>query len=346
MPLKLEEISPKFRALTDLLLFTDRVDLDLANFKQLLRENHLPHLRYLLDRFEKSADIAWENGDQFWHHRFSFLFSLNERGITNTIEKFLDERFIWLLKAKPKIHPHYDLEYLQYLQYCKVKRERKENLLIVRRNLVECANYCSTEKLIGLIHSFIPDAFKDINEYVKLISQRLTYSVRYLDVLRSLEKKGVEFDKSPLVMLAKEILLIRSYSERNCRALFALLNDPVILSQIKETYSPTYRKAFLEILTESDYHRIEEYHLRNVKNILELDISLADEIIALYADKLYARSVRHKRANITKLIRLLKRFPACSPKQLLGHMSGRGMNADLRTLMKEFPDLEIFGAFI
>lgn len=346
MPLRIEQITPKFRELTDLLFFSDRQDLDLSNFKRLLRENHLSHLRYLLDRFERATDIAWENGSQFWYHRLSFLFSLNERGLTNAIEKFLDERFVRLLKSKNKIHPNYDLEYLQYLQYCRVKRERKENLLIVRRNLIDCANYCSTDKLISVIHSFIPDVFKDISEYVKSISTRITFSVRYFDVLRSLEKKGVSFDKEPLVMLAKEILLIRSYSERNCRAFFALLNDPYVLTKIKETYSLTYHEALLEVLSLCDYYRIEEYHLRNVKNLLELDVSLADNIVASYANKLYVRDVSHKKANINKLIRLLKKFPQCSPKQLLGHMSSNGHTSDLKTLMEVFPELSIFEAFI
>lgn len=276
-----------------------------------------------------------------------FVSILSKReGTTNAVEKFLDERFVRLLKSKNKIHPNYDLEYLQYLQYCKVKRERKENLLIVRRNLIDCANYCNTDKLISVIHSFIPDVFKDISEYVKSISTRITFSVRYFDVLRSLEKKGISFDKEPLVMLAKEILLIRSYSERNCRALFALLNDHYILTRIKETYSLTYHEAFLEILNLCDYYRIEEYHLRNVKNLLELDISLADSIVASYADKLYVRDVSHKKANINKLIRLLKKFPQCSPKQLLGHMSSNGHTSDLKTLMEAYPELNIFEAFI
>lgn len=147
-------------------------------------------------------------------------------------------------------------------------------------------------------------------------------------------------------MLAKEILLIRSYSERNCRALFALLNDPDVLDKIKKTYSPTYREALLEILSECDYHRIEEYHLRNIKNLLELDGTLADEIVALYSDKLYARHVSHKRGNITKLIRVLKKFPSCSPKKLLGYLSGQGVNADLNSLIDAFPELKIFEAFI
>src|SRR5882724_4870297 len=62
MSLNLNEINPKFRQLTDLLLFSDQMDLDLSEYKFLLRSNQTAHYPYFWDRFQKASEIFWEKG--------------------------------------------------------------------------------------------------------------------------------------------------------------------------------------------------------------------------------------------------------------------------------------------
>src|SRR5678815_3683561 len=120
MMIQLDKVNPKFRQLTDLLFFSDRMDLDLSEFKQLLKENHDPHFDYLWDRFKKGTEIFWENGEQFWFDRLSFLLSLNEKTLAKYVEDYLQKRMFSTVRAKFSIDIKYDNEYLQFLQFCKV----------------------------------------------------------------------------------------------------------------------------------------------------------------------------------------------------------------------------------
>jgi len=343
---RLEEINPKFRQLTDLLLFTDRVDLDLSNFKHLFRENHSKNLIYFLERLERSLEIAWENGEQFWQHRLSFLLSLREKGLISCLDKRLEKRFVTLMKQKSQINIQYDLPYLQYWTYCNVKRQRGENLFTAKQQLIRLLDYVSVDKMIPIILSFIPSVFRSINEFAEMITHKITQSTRYFDTLLALEKRGIEFDWMPLLELTNEIILVRPYNERNCRAFFVLLNDSCILSEIKKHYTPLHREGILEILEECDYRRIEENHLRNIKNLIELDETLADEIVERYADKLYLHPIHHKKGNINKLIRILKKFPQASSKRLLLYLSVNGLMKDIEELVKHHKELEGLVAFV
>jgi hypothetical protein len=341
----LGKINPKFRNLTDLLFFSDRMDLDLSEYKNLLRENHAEHKEYLWGRFQKSSEIFWEQGSQFWSHRLTFLFSLNENSLSTDMSAYIEKRMFNLVKMKYVIDVRYDIELQQFLEYCKVKTQRRESLQTVKDYLLSMPSHVSVEKLLQLINHFIPLLFKDVNEYTDHIAKKIPQSARNFELLRELEGHGLAFNKQPIMLLAKDLLLERTQNDKNRRALFSLLHDPSILSFLK-TNSVSYKDRVISLLNACDYKEIEDRHLSNVKVLLELEPTLGDDLASIYAEKLYARGTGHKKANADKLIRLLKSFPQIQPKKVLAFLSAHNKMTDIKYMLSAFPDLKKLAAFV
>lgn len=344
--IQLDKINPKFRQLTDLLFFSERMDLSLSDYKGLLKSNYAEHLNYIWNKFQRSSEIFWENGDQFWYNRLSFLFSLGDKKLTQDIESYLEKRMFNLIRAKVEINIKYDVEYLQYLQLCKVKKRSGANFTEIKKQLTDLPSHVKADKLMNIINSFIPVVFENIEEYVDLVSKKITQSARNFDLLKSLELQGMKFDKFPMVKLTKEILIERSFTIKNRRAFFTMLNDKDILNQFKKEYQSTYRDRLLNLLDKCDYQEIEDQHLRNIKNLIELDESIADDLAAIYANKLYARNTGHKKANADRLIRLMKMFPQIVPKKMLAYLSANNKISDIKYILTEFPNLKKLAAFV
>jgi hypothetical protein len=346
MTFQLDKINPKFRQLVDLLFYSDRIDLDLTDFKHLLKQNYEDHFEYLQNRFAKSSEIFWENGERFWSHRLSFLLSLNDKALTKYVEEYLQKRMVHVVKFKPTIDVRYDVEYLQFLELCKIKHAKKESLSFVKNFLTDMPSHLSVEKLTYIIKSFIPIVFTDFNEYTEAIIKKITNSARNFDLLLALEKQGVEFDKVPIVNLARDIILERTHNEKNCRAFFNIIREPSFRSQLKSQYNSSYKTKLLHLLESCDYQLIEEHHLINIKNIIDLDASVADELAIIYADKLYARHSGHKKANADRLIRLLKQVNQISSKKILAYLSANNKMSDIKYVLSSFPELRKLAAFV
>jgi hypothetical protein len=342
----LENINPKFRNLIDLLFFSNRMNLDLSEIKSLMKDNHNNHIDYLWDRFQKSSQIFWEDGQSFWQHRLSFIFDLNEKSLTKDVESYIEKRMHSLVHTKREPSVKHDVEFQQYLQYCKIKHSRKETLLPVKEYLLEISSTVRAAVLIKVVSVFIPFVFKDMNEYTDLVSKKITQSSRNFDLLRELEKEGVVFNKQPVFQLAKDLLLDRVLNDKNRRAFFRLLADPNILEKLKDIYKPAYKTRLLNLLEASEYQEIEGNHLNNVKNLLELDPTLGEELANIYADKLYQRRTGHKKANADKLIRLIRAFPQVQPKKVLAYLSSNNRMSDIKYILSAFPELKKLAAFV
>lgn len=344
--LHLDKISPEFRNLVDLLCFTERLDINLSNFYDLLQSNRKIHLEYFIERFHSSCEIYWQNAEQLWLHRISLLLSLNDKFISRHIEKFIEGRMIGLIKTKQKISPKYDVIYVQFLAYIKVKCFRKENLNNIKNYFIELSSQVKADKLIQIIYSLIPYLFKDINEYVSLISKNIIRSARNFEILQELEKGGVCFDKQPMLHLASTIMLTSQTGYKPIRAFFAIINDPTILKQIKQNYIIDYRQNLVSLLSNADYQILEEQHFRNVKNILMIDPVIADNIALIYTEKLYLRHSDHRKANADRLIRLMKMYPQISSKKILVWLSNHNKMSDIKYILLSFPSLRKLAAFV
>lgn len=346
MTLSLEKINPKFRSLTDLLFFSDRMDLDLSEFKALLKENYDIHYQYLWDRFSKSAQIFWEDGTNFWSNRLTFLLSLNDKNFSKRLEEYLEKRMFDTVRAKHALDIHYDIEYLQFLEYCKIKHTRNESLLSVRSYFTEMPATIHADKLIKIVEAFIPIVFTSIDEYVAVITKKITTSARNFDFLLSLEARGIAFDKTPVIDLVKSIIVERVHNEKNRRAFFTIIKDDSIRQILKNDYQAIHRDKILSLLQACEYQMIEENHLINIKNIIDLDATLGDDLVVIYADSLYQRSTGHKKANADRLIRVMRMFPQISPKKVLAYLSNNNKMNDIRYVLTSFPDLKKLAAFV
>jgi hypothetical protein len=346
MEVQLDKINPQFRQLTDLLFFSDKLDLDLSEYKNLFKSNYNEHYAYVWDRFSKCSEIFWENGEKFWSHRLNFLLSLHDKNFSSDIETHLENRMFQLIKTKKHIHIKYDNEYLQFLELCKVKHSRHESLAHIKKQLTELPSHVRADKLMLIINSFIPLIFSNLSEYIDIVSRKITQSSRNFDLLKSLENQGFEIDKLPMVKLLKEILLEKTHVVKNRRAFFTMINDKDILDLFKLEYKNSLKKKIIVLLSQCEYTEIEENHLRNVKCLLEIDPSLADEMAVIYADKLYGRVTGHKRSNADRLIRLVKTFPIIVPKKLLAYLSAQNKMADIKYMLAAFPALKKLAAFV
>lgn len=223
---------------------------------------------------------------------------------------------------------------------------RQESLLSVKNYLTELPSHVTADKLIKIVKSFIPTVFKSIDEYAAIISHKIVHSARNFEILRALEKQGIIIDRQPLVKLAKEIMVERERSDKNILAFFSLINDSLILSKLKSDYTPNNRLSLIDFLSNCDYRILEEFHLRNIRNIISLDETIADELSIIYINKLYARRVSHKRANADRIVRLLNTFPEISPKNILAHLSSNNKMYDIKYMILAFPNLRKLAAFI
>lgn len=339
-----ENLNPKFRNLTDLLFYSDRMDLDLSEYKLLYKENRTTHSAYLLNLIKRTADIFWEDNDSFWSNRLTFLFSLNEKHISEDVSSFFEKRMFNLIRFNLNINAKYDVEFQQFLAYCKVKLRKNEDLNTIKEQLLALPSSTSATQLMQIIPHFIPLFFKDINEYIDHIIKKIPQSARNFELLRELESLGLSFNKQPIISLAKDLLLERVYNDKNRRALFSLLHDSVVFSSLKELQAPKNR--LIDLLNAADYKEIEDRHFSNIKHLLELDPSLGEDVANIYASKLYARGGGHKKANADRLIRLLKMFPQIQPKKVLAFLSSNNKIIDIKYMLSAFPDLRKLAAFV
>jgi len=349
MTVQLDKVNPKFRQLTDLLFFSDRTDLDLSGFKSLLKENYENHSIYMWDRLQRSTEIFWENGEAFWSNRLSFLISLNEKSFFKRLEVHLEKRMFELIRTKSQVNIAYDIQYLQYVELCKLKHQKGENLDSVKEYLMELPSHSSVEKLVTIVNSFTPFIFANLNEYADQLSRKIVQSCRNFDFLLALEQMAPEnfiLDREPIVKLVKDILLDKSLNDKNRRAFFHLINDEKLMSIFKREYNASMRPRLMALLEACEYQMIEEHHLRNIKNILELDPSLAEDIVEIYAEKLYNQGSGHKKANADRLIRLAKTFPQISPRKILSFLSSNNKMNDIKYVISAFPDLQKLAAFV
>jgi len=341
--LQLDKVDPKFRLLTDQFFFTDRTDLDVSEFK-LLFDNKDVHYDYLWDRFSRSSEIFWD--EAFWINRFELLLSLNVKRIETNIESLLLSKFRNLLMYQYNASPQYHSQYIHFIAWTKAKVSLKEDIIPIRDFFIGLVHSMQVNRITSIIENFIPHLFKNLNEYLELLGKKVSQSARNFQVLQQLEKQGVPIDRGPIFNLVKNLLVKRALNRPNRRSFFAMIDDQTVLNYLKSEYKPEHRSRLVELVKACDYKEIEELHLRNVKNLLELDSSITDELLKTYADGLYSRGTGNKKANVQRLIRLCKTYPQFSPKKVLVYLSSNNKMSDIKHLISAFPDLKTLAPFI
>lgn len=341
--MQLSLIDPKFRKLVDQLFFTDRTDLDTSEFQQLFANKDV-HFHYLWDRIRRSKEIFWE--ESFWIDRFEFLLTVNPRKLEQDLETTLLSEFRQLLMHNYNPSPQYHNVYLRMLAWTKAKNNKKLGTKAIEALLIELIHFNSVQQTLEVVKQFIPHIFQTMGEYVTLVSKGVTASARNLQIMQELEKLGIPLDKEPMLKLGRDLLFKRALNRPNRRTLFGLFTDQAIMDHLKTQYKPEHRDRLVALVKSCDFKEIEERHLRNIKNLLDLDVSIADELLTTYADKLYARGTGAQGANIKRLIKACKTYPQFSPKKLLVWMSNNNRVSNIKFLTSAFPDLKTLVPFL
>lgn len=341
--ISLENVDPEFRLLTDQLFFTDRTDVDFSKLVSLMDGKDI-HYNYLWDRFSRSSEIFWD--EPFWVQRFDTLLSLNVKRVEDNIEALLLTRFKNLLmstyNASPKIHN----SYIQFVAWSKVRSTRKENITPIKELLVGLPHFVHVSRILGVVSNFIPHIFQTEEEYIAELSAQVGQSARSFEIISQLESQGILIDKSPLFKQARNLLFKRVPNRPNRRSFFAMIEDSSIMNHLKSEYKPEHRDRLLNLIKSCDFKEIEEYHLRNIKNLLQLDASIADELFTTYATSLYGRGWGYKKANVQRLIRICKNFPQFSPKKVLVWLDSQKRMSDIKHLVSAFPELKVLIPFL
>ncbi len=341
--IQLDKIDPQFRLLVDQLFFTDRTDLDTSKLAHLLDGKDV-HFDYLWDRFSRGREIFWD--EAFWIHRFELLLSLNVKRIETDIETLLLSGFRMLLMSNSSANSKYHNTYIHFIAWSKAKSTRKENVTPIKELLLNLPHYTQASKILSVVRNFIPHLFQTEKEYIDELSVNIGKSARSFEIIKQLESQGIIVDKAPIFKEARNLLFKRVPNRPNRRSFFAMIDDPTVMVHLKLEYKPEHRARLVNLIQSCEFKEIEEYHLRNIKNLLQLDESIVEELFTTYATSLYGRGYGYKKANVQRLIRLCKTYPQFSPKKVLVWLSNQNRMADIKYLVSAYPELKVLVPFI
>lgn len=340
MLIKLEKINPEFRQLVDLFLFSNRIDLDLSKFKDLLKCNQIHHYEYFIFQFIKSLDIFWENYDEIWNFRLKSIFSWEEESISYRVASIIEKRMLSLLINKKSPNPKYDIEFGQFLSYCK----NYPNPANIKNMLAGLVCKVNSEKLINIINQTVPFLFKDLNEFAKILLNQ-DISLHHYVVLRLLESKGIRYNKKPLVKLIKSIVNSDNHNRNIYYMVLNIINDFEIRELLKNNQNQKFKKNMLKFIRGLDVLSFDK-KCKDINNIIDICPMLADEIGIIYIDQVFSRSSYHKQAKSNLIANLLKRVPSISKKKILSYLSLRGKHIEINYLLSVFSELEGLSAFL
>lgn len=343
--LLLDKVDPQFRKLTDLLFFTDRVDVDWSNYSILL-DNNDDHYQYLWDRLNKSINILWD--EAFWNHRLELLFSLQHKKLHRAVDDLFDYRFSKFIKTARNTNIFTHNEYFQYVSLCKVKDKNKESVVAAAKILQQLPYFIMPYDmdLVSIVNNFIPSVFLSLDQYGDACTKYAIQSGRDLSNLSKIEKSGIPIDQKFLFKMSEDLFLRRAINRKNINSLFTILRNDKVKKFIKTWYKEEHRERLLAIIEQCEYTEFELPFMVNIQSILDIDPTIADSLIVSYANKLQARGTGSKKANINRLVRMLKAFPQFSPKKFLVYLSDQNRMSDIKYLVKGFPELKNIIAFI
>lgn len=336
-------INSKFKLTTDLLLFTDNKDVDMKDYLTLFKSDYNNHLSYFLDKFYKSSNVSW--GDSFWSNRFLTILSLKDKKINRFIENKIIKRIKGLLKNKKNININYNIEYLQFVEFCKAKSQLNLNTEFIKKFLCELPNFTGAVKINSLLKDTTPYIFSSFEEYFQYLSKNILYSSKIFKIFSELEKFGNKIDRAPLAQLMDN-LLKSNFRLKTVKSFFLMLLDKDCLEEYKKIYNDVSRHKLLQVLDESDHLLFDSNHFLNVRNIFQLDPSIVDQVVFIYLEKICDRDMVHQKANADKILNLLKNFKEASPKKILSWLSKKKKNQEIKFILQQFPDLEKLWAFV
>lgn len=337
------DLDSSFRNTTDLLFFSNRLDLNLSNYNNLLKTSN-SHTQYLIDRFYKGAEIYWDNLSDLWNQRLSLLFSLNNSNIQQLVERHINKRMCTLLRKKQSVCSN-DIEYIQYLEMCKVKWARKESLSFARNYLLSLPDSIKPEQIILIIKSFIPYVFKNLSEYSNWLCKRVIFSTKNLLILNYLNSIGVENDFS-LLDEKIDLILKSPPNPKLSKAFIALLREEHVVKNLQSKINVKTIPKIIDLLAEVSYKELETDNYYIFRVLTKLDPRLIVPLTENYVMNLLLRGNKHLTSNCKKMGNLNKAVPACSSKVIFKYIVSLDKIGYIKSLCCIFPEYKDLLAFV
>ncbi len=338
-------LNSEFRNKTDLLFFTNRLDLDVKNYKDLFWLDVENNSQYILDRFYKGSEIFWDVGaEALWNNRFNVLLELESILVTKAIEKFVNKRLVSLFRTKQDLSIKNYTEFIQYLEFTKIKHIRKENLSQVRNYLLELPNSFKVEKVIELVKEFTPFIFKDMSDFASQLCKKIIHSPKNLLILKELEKLGINYNRQLLVDCF-DLALAKPTTHKTAKAFMALMEEKEVISHFK-TLKPFPGAKIDELMFELAFKDFEHNKYIVFNNLTQDYEELVEPLLELYVDKLILRGSRYLKSNCNRCARLCQALPCFEPKMVFHYFSSLNKLDYIREFSNLYPALKQYIPFL
>lgn len=337
----LNNISPKFRNLVDLLFFSNK-NIDVDVFKTLFKENYHVNFKYLTDTFSKSKHIFWEDGHELWRSRFVAIFSLNDKNVSNYFENVIINDFLYTLRSKQKDDLCLKNEFFLFCQWCNVKRN--DFSIVPSMDLNNCilliSIYMKKDLVTDVVKSFVPYTHSSYEEMGEFLTRNLkSYP---LNILPISEFIGQGYIKSDLLYnVVSNLLKTQNITKQSSTLFFTLLNNSDVKQHLVSTdYEKSDFYDYFKYATNLD---LEKGHFQLFKNVNDIDKEMVKELFSIYIHKVYERNTYKRNSNFNKIIKTLKTLDFLDPRIFLSFLIEYDLRKELSDLYNIYPD---FGRII
>jgi len=341
-----EKINSKFRQLTDLLFCTDRKDLDLAEFGELLNNCDSNHINYFLSRFDKATSISWDDNPGYWLHRFCFILSSKNKKIKKHVCSQTENRFQYFIERASNVKDN--LSVMQFVQICCARKHLGLPLEKEKKYLLGLSNLLVASRTIEVCQLFIPVIWRSKRHLIDNIVFRLPKLSHAVSLLEYLRKNGYYLDNKKIAKMAIDSCVRHEISPIKSSLFFNLLNNREVFLEFKNMYTEDLRSTL--------YKKIEKlgttaltYNLVGLSILemaIDIDPELSKPLTELYITHLYSRYVRHNRANVDRLVKLIKKIDTINPKIVLVCLTKLNKHKDIKKLIEVYPELKKLALFV
>ncbi len=272
------------------------------------------------------------------------LLGLESAVVTKAVEKFVNKRLVALFRNRQDLNIKYYTEFIQYLEFTKVKYNRKENLSHIRNYLLELPNSFKVEKVIEIVKLFVPVIFKDVNEFATQLCKKIIHSPKNLLILKELEKKGVQYNRQLLVDCF-ELVLTKPTTHKTAKAFMALMEEKEVVAHLKGLNS-SHGSKMDELLFELNFKDFEHNKYVVFDNLTQNYEDLIQPLLELYIDKLLLRGSRYMKSNCNRCARLCQALPCFEPKMVFHYFSSKNKLEYVREFSNLYPAFKQYIPFL
>jgi hypothetical protein len=335
-----KELSTKFKESTDVLCYSNSINIDVDEYKNMfLKENR--SIDYLSYRILYSYDIMWDNCFDVWYNKFKFLMSMNLHKVNKLLFNTFEDR-INVLFAKVRFDRD-DIALLQYKALCKAKKDLGKSLISSKKFIIKKSSILKNNKAYDIIKTFIPLLFNNFDEFI--INSILVYgsSKKIADIIYFISVN----DKIDLNPIQNKIMLSLNDKKYNGSCDYFILKMITIegvLNAIQVAYFPLTKLNLLKIFNRLSFIEMELDKFNYFKRILQIDLSLKNDLIAAYINALNDAYFTHKLAVAAKLKKLINNVQEVSERDVFVQIATHSQK-NVKYFIDIFPEFKELSMF-